>query len=123
MKVIVCGGRFFDDRRALAAYMDRLNLLRPITEIAEGGAWGADRMAKRWAVSRGIPVRTFAARWIDDGPSAGAIRNAEMLEKFEPQCVIAFPGGNGTRNMVMQAERRGVLVLTASAGADEWVGL
>ncbi|MEN9316081.1 MAG: hypothetical protein RIS35_2474 [Pseudomonadota bacterium] len=123
MKVIVCGGRLFSNRAAVFTYLDRLHALRPITEIAEGGALGADRLGRAWARQHGVPVRTFAAQWIEHGRSAGAVRNAKMLDEFEPDLVVAFPGGKGTEDMVTQAQRRELIVLSASPGLDAWAGL
>jgi hypothetical protein len=40
------------------------------------------------------------------------IRNKQMLEEGRPAIVFAFPGGRGTANMIGQAQRAGVKILT-----------
>jgi hypothetical protein len=82
----------------------------PLT-IIEGGARGADKLARQWAEDRGVPVATYPAEWDRHGVSAGPIRNRQMLEDGKPDMVLAFPGGKGTANMVEQAHRAGVLVV------------
>lgn len=42
--------------------------------------------------------------------AAGPMRNAAMLAKYKPHRVVAFPGGDGTKNMIELAEREGVEV-------------
>ena len=113
MKVIVCGGRDFDDRdHAFKALYDfHVNkALGGITEVAHGGAKGADSLAQYWSESHGIPVRVFQANWKKHGRAAGPIRNKVMLDNFEPDAVIAFDGGRGTRDMTDRADAIGVPV-------------
>ncbi len=52
-----------------------------------------------------------ATAWADYGKAAGPIRNALMLSEGRPRCVIAFPGGKGTRNMLKLAYQAGVEVV------------
>jgi hypothetical protein len=97
---------------------DGLNLLHdmtPITELIEGGARGADWVARNWALWRQgcgdrITLTTVNAEWEKHGRSAGAIRNIEMA-KLEPDIVVACPGGRGTEHMVMVARGRGLRVV------------
>ena len=113
-RFIVCGGRKFDDAEAVHKALDRLHAKVGIDEIAEGGAPGADRHARKWAKARGIPVRTFPADWDKyghhPGSKAGPIRNAEMLAQFKPDGVVAFPGGVGTISMMAIARMAKVMV-------------
>ena len=51
-----------------------------------------------------MPVSDLYAQWTKYGKSAGPIRNAEMLRFGKPQLVVAFPGGDGTENMIGQAK-------------------
>lgn len=79
--------------------------------LIEGGATGADRLAREWADMNGVQVLTFPAEWNIHGKSAGPIRNKKMLEEGRPDMVVAFPGGRGTQNMINQAHEFGVKVL------------
>lgn len=108
MRVLVCGGRDYEDRGHLEEVLAGWN----ITTIIEGGSRGADRLAREYGEKHGIAVRTFPAAWDAYGRSAGHIRNAEMLSKGCPDQVIAFWDGEskGTGNMISQAEKAGVPV-------------
>lgn len=80
--------------------------------IVEGGAKGADTIAREWATDRGIEYREYPAKWSEHGRAAGPIRNQEMLDKEQPDLVIAFHpnlnGSKGTNHMVNYANRKGV---------------
>ena len=104
MRVLVCGGRGFADFDGLAAALRKIDNARRITLLIEGGASGADALARRWAEGRGIPVKTFKADWQLWGKAAGPIRNQWMLEQGKPDIVVAFPGGKGTADMVRRAQ-------------------
>ncbi|UUV43238.1 DprA-like DNA processing chain A [Rhodobacter phage RcCWillis] len=110
MKIIVCGGRDFSNRAGMNDILDALHKHYGFTLLVHGAARGADRMAGEWADANGVPCEPFAADWQMHGPRAGLIRNKEMLRKFKPEIVIAFPGGNGTAHMVKIASEAGVLV-------------
>jgi hypothetical protein len=111
VRVIVCGGRKYEDDARVRAVLDAGIDGQPITEIAEGGAHGVDEHADEWAVIRGVPSKTYNAHWPKHGKAAGPIRNAEMLANFKPDAVIAFPGGTGTADMVRKARAAGVRVI------------
>ena len=61
------------------------------TLLVEGGARGADGIAKGWADARGVKTHTFIANWKMYGKAAGAIRNRAMLKAYPGALVIAFP--------------------------------
>jgi UDP-N-acetylmuramoylalanine-D-glutamate ligase len=113
MKVLVCGGRNFNDPITLGSWLGGVHKQRGISLLIEGGAPGADFMARKFAEWQAIPVRTFEADWKRHGRAAGPIRNKQMLEEGKPDLVVAFPGGRGTANMVEQARAAGVEVLEA----------
>lgn len=116
--LIVCGGRDYSDRAHVFATLDRLHAEVPIALVIEGGAHGADALAKAWAYDRRVYCHTFPADWTAHGKRAGAIRNAQMLRSLlaKPEhgytiAVVAFPGGRGTADMVRRARAAGVEVL------------
>lgn len=111
MRLLVCGGRDYDNRPFVFEKLDQLHALNPITCVIEGGAKGADRLGREWAISREIPVETYEADWDAHGYSAGPIRNWEMLRKGKPTTVVAFPGGKGTAHMVKIARENDVPVV------------
>lgn len=107
----MCGGRHYSDALTLGSWLGGIQRDHGITEIIEGGATGADFLARRFGDFKNIPVRTFDADWKKHGTAAGPIRNRQMLEEGKPDLVVAFPGGRGTANMIEQARAAGVKVL------------
>ena len=115
-KVLVCGGREFDDWNlldsTLLSQLDGKDFSS--VYIIEGEAKGADFLARVWAKYRGIPnknVLRFYPDWKKYGYHAGHTRNQQMLDEGKPDLVIAFPGGTGTADMVRRSKEFGVKVL------------
>lgn len=92
MIVLVTGGRQYTGSVDILSNYD-------ISILVHGGATGADSLADAWCVERGIPTARVNANWDFYGKKAGFIRNKSMLI-LRPNLCIAFPGGNGTKNMV-----------------------
>lgn len=108
MKVLVCGGRDLDNWRLVQRTLTATREKTGISVIIEGGANGADSIARRWAQQAHIPVMTFQAHWQTMGKRAGPVRNGWMVEFGRPDLVIAFPGGRGTLNMIEHARSAGI---------------
>lgn len=115
MILLVCGGRDYDDRDYVWAYLDMRLATCPVGEtltIVEGGASGADSLARSWARDkirkrRNVRLITVSADWQKHGRAAGPIRNQQMLTEHKPDLVAAFPGGKGTNHMVTIAKEQG----------------
>lgn len=110
MKVLVCGGRHYNNARHVFEELDALHAETPIGTIITGAASGADEIAEEWAGRHEIEYIGCPARWKAHGDAAGPIRNRYMLEQHKPDLVVAFPGGTGTRGMVGLAMEAGVKV-------------
>lgn len=110
MRVLVCGGRDFDDHMLLVKTLLEYQTEKPITCIIHGNARGADTLADRFADLTGIPKEVYPADWDKYNKAAGPIRNAQMITEGKPDLVIAFPGGKGTANMIKQAKDAGIPV-------------
>lgn len=87
----------------------------PNATIIEGGASGADTLAREWADANGFRSRVYRARWQEHGKAAGPIRNQMMLDVERPILVIAFPGSRGTADMMRRAKAAGVPVIEVKA--------
>lgn len=116
MKVLVCGGRDIDDVDFVWGQLSIIAKERNITCVIDGAAKGVDSLASKWALQQEIPSMRFPAAWdaakIAGRPgSAGPIRNQWVLALGKPQLVVAFPGNEGTANMVMQAKKAGIEVI------------
>lgn len=110
-KVLVCGGRDFQNTVYLYTVLDDFHKAYQIGAVIEGGARGADRIAGYWARKNKIDLLIFPADWKTYGKAAGAIRNQQMLDEGKPDVVIAFAGGTGTADMVKRAKAAGVEVI------------
>lgn len=110
-RVIIAGGRDFQDFDLLSKTMDHLlsNINDSITVVC-GMARGADTLGEQYAKARGYLVAYFPADWGKHGKSAGFIRNSEMAENAD--ALVAFWDGKsrGTRNMIEIAKKRGLKV-------------
>lgn len=111
MRVLVCGGRNYNDSITVQAVLDKLHNAKGIDMIIQGGARGADELGFAWARAMGIPEEQYDADWENQGSFAGPARNKRMLDEGKPDLVIAFPGGKGTANMIRQALKAGVEVI------------
>jgi hypothetical protein len=110
MRILVCGGREFTDRRLLNDTLNGLRLTRGIVHVIAGGARGADSMAEWWAKAEGVPCQVYQADWAGLGRKAGPIRNQRMLDEGKPDLVVAFPGGRGTADMVRRGREAGEVI-------------
>lgn len=110
MRVLVCGGRDFSSTTSLWRELDTVKINAPhdALTIIQGGATGADRLARLWCESRAIPYDNFPANWKKYGKAAGPIRNQRMIDVGKPDLVVAAPGGTGTADMVRRAEVAGI---------------
>ena len=120
MRLLVCGGRDFDDQ--VDHCLDRAHRKRPVILLMEGGQitrdhetdylYGADWQAGTWAISRGVPHWICWDNWFDESGNlrAGPERNVRMLEIGKPDGCVAFRGGDETKHMIGLCERAGIPV-------------
>jgi len=109
LRVLVCGGRKYNDWSTVALALDKLQETFGIVTVISGGATGGDTLAVRWGVEQEKDVQIYPADWTK-GRSAGPQRNKRMLREGKPDMVLAFPGGRGTENMKALAREAGVPV-------------
>lgn len=111
MRVIVCGGRDYDDNATFNKCMNNIHKKFTITEVIQGGARGADTLARMWAEANNISQIEVKADWKQFGRAAGMVRN-KLMATMEPDAVIAFPGGRGTENMKSIAIEKKITLFT-----------
>ena len=118
-KILICGGRHFNDYDVFSekvnAVFNELGITREETELVSGGCEGTDKMAERFAEENIIPIRVFSADWKKYGKAAGPIRNKQMVDYIkdsEERYVIAFTSDKtkGTRNTIKLAVKNGIEV-------------
>lgn len=105
MKLIICGGREYDDYHALKRAIEHL---KP-TQIAHGAAPGADTIAGEIASHMRIPVRRFPAekRY---GRIAAYVRNSQMIKIFEPDAILAASNSRPTADLILKSLKKDVIV-------------
>jgi len=105
MKVIIAGGRDFNDYNKLFQFCDKILSKQREIEIVSGTANGADKLGEKYANDNGFSIKQFPADWKKFGKSAGYKRNAEMAEYGD--ALIAFWDGKsrGTKHMIDLAKR------------------
>ena len=122
-RIIICGGRTFNNHNILINVMSKLkNNHLDLTIIQGDNAKGADRMAKQYCLDNDIKVESYPARWkdIEGKPDkliktnrngekyyvlAGMDRNTLMLERAYR--TIAFWDGksSGTLDMINKTKK------------------
>lgn len=114
MKFLVTGSRDWANKDVIWA---RLKHLPEYWILVHGNARGADTIAAiHWGGKYGSEyVIPYPADWTKWGKAAGPIRNKQMLnENPDIEFVIAFNDdisqSKGTKDMVMQAIRKGIPV-------------
>jgi len=135
--LLVTGGRGFLDQRLVGQVLDgELRRVGPDRLwLLQGGAGGADRLAREWASRRAVPCLTMHAHWDRAGLRAGPERNQWMVDlanrligewpQAEPTMqvlAIAFPGGKGTADMVRRCRDNDIEVVEIAPLAGEGGG-
>jgi hypothetical protein len=115
VRLLVCGGRDFDDVPRLWRVLDEINARRirehgdGIRCLIEGGQQkkrrdgsiaGTDYWAHQWALARGVDTERYHADWDAHGRAAGPKRNRRMHQEGKPTHGLAMPGGSGTADMI-----------------------
>lgn len=111
-KVIIAGGREFNDYNLMCKKVDRIlsNKNTSEIEIISGNARGADKLGEKYAKDNNISLMCFPADWNKYGKRAGYIRNEQMAK--EANALIAFWDGKskGTKHMIDIARSKGLLI-------------
>ena len=110
IKVIVAGGRDFEDYELLSQKCNDLLINQPNVEIVSGVAKGADTLGAKWAKENHHDLKEFPAQWNKYGKSAGYRRNYEMSQYAD--ALIAFWDGTsrGTSHMIQSMRAKGLKV-------------
>lgn len=105
-KLIVAGGRDFNDYDLLKSKLDKLLSNKTHVEIVSGKARGADSLGEKYAKEKGYKIKEFPADWGKYGRAAGYIRNKEMAE-YADGCLCFWDGkSKGTKHMIDLVEEK-----------------
>ena len=109
-KVIIAGGRDFNNFSLLKGKCDKILVNQKNIVIVSGTANGADKLGERYAAEKGYRIKRFPADWNKYGKSAGYIRNKQMAEYA--YALIAFwdKKSKGTKHMIDLAKKYKLLI-------------
>lgn len=131
MIALICGSRDWTEREPLRCVLVELRASGYMTIVHgdngydqdgkmlhgrpdEEAVKGADKLTGAIAAELGFEVLREPALWKQRGRKAGPERNQRMLDKYQPQQVVAFTKditqSNGTADMVRRARLAGVQV-------------
>jgi len=110
MKIIIAGGRDFNDFQMLCQKCDKILINCKDIQIVSGGANGADRLGERYAAQKGYGIQQFLANWTKYGKSAGYIRNKEMADYADALIAFWDQKSKGTGHMINIAKKQNLLV-------------
>lgn len=105
MRVIIAGGRDFNNYKILCKVCDHMLSKQNNIEIISGGANGADKLGEKYANERGYKIKQFLAKWDLYGKSAGFIRNEQMAEYGEALIAFWDESSKGTEHMIELAKK------------------
>ena len=109
MKVIIAGGRDFDNYELLKEFCD--NIIKDNDyEIVSGNAKGADKLGERYSKDRNLKLTLFPADWNKYNKAAGMIRNKQMAEYGDMLIAFWDQKSKGTKNMIDTAKKLGLVV-------------
>jgi hypothetical protein len=117
MRVLVGGGRHFEDAEKVHRELVRLHWQKPISVLIHGSVTGVGIAAEAWARSSGTPVVRYPPNWKLYGKKAEGLRDAFMIEDSRPDLVLAFPGGRNTADLMQKAIDAKIVVLAIQAGS------
>ena len=103
MKTIIAGSRTISwTVEQIEAHVWRSGF--KVTEVICGEAAGMDTSGKQWAEAKGIPVKSFPAKWGKYGKGAGHVRNEEMAQ-YADAAIVITTGSRGAANMINTMRR------------------
>ena len=113
MKVIVAGGRDFNDYELLKETLDSFQQeYVNITEVVSGGARGSDKLGEQYANENNIPIKRFVPDWEGLGKKAGHVRNRKTGDyaKEHNGMLVAFwdKQSRGTKGMIDYSTKIGL---------------
>ena len=99
-KVIIAGGRDFNDYDLLERYCNHILKNYDDVEIVSGGARGADSLGERYAIKYNKKIHKIIPDWDLHGKSAGYKRNAEMGNYADALIAFWDNESKGTKHMI-----------------------
>lgn len=115
MRLLVIGGRHLDDVGLIRKALSLVHVRKPVDVLIHGGHAFLGVAAEEWARERDIHILRYPANWRLLGKRAEGVRNDFMLSDSRPDMVLALPGGQDTRVLVLRAISMGLPVVDEQA--------
>ncbi|WP_428098027.1 DUF2493 domain-containing protein [Candidatus Rariloculus sp.] len=107
--VAVAGSKPVDDANPICSALDQVRSKHKDMVLVHGGGPGAEKIAARWAESKGVHQVVCKPDWNAHGRAAPFRRNDQLLNLM-PKGLLAFPGSGVTENLVDKATQLGIPV-------------
>ncbi len=107
--VAVTGSKPVEDANPICAALDQVRGKYNDMVLVHGGGPGAEKIAARWAESKGVHQVVCKPDWTAHGRAAPFRRNDQLL-KLLPKGLISFPGSGVSENLVDKAQQLGIPV-------------
>lgn len=107
MRLLVCGGRHFDDSILVDGQLSRVHSKTPIKVLIHGGLPGLGVPVEAWARRTGVHLVRYPANFTL-GKQGDFERDSFMLEDSRPDVLLVFPGGRRTVQLSGRAQARGI---------------
>ncbi|WP_428097943.1 SLOG family protein [Candidatus Rariloculus sp.] len=107
--VAVTGSKPVDNAQTICTALDHVHGKYPDMVLVHGGGPGAEKIAARWAESKGVHQVVCRPDWNTHGRAAPFRRNDQLL-KLLPKGLISFPGSGVSDNLVDKATQLGIPV-------------
>lgn len=111
MKLMVTGSRNWDLVPVISKHFYWFTRGWDEVTLIEGGATGADSIARGYGLSNGWEIHTFLPDYKTHGPGAPHVRNQKMVDQ-KPDLVLAYVRdmSSGTVSTIQKAFKAGLLV-------------
>lgn len=109
MKLLVAGSRNWDLVSVQYHWMEHWTKHAGKVTLFEGGAQGADAIARQYALETGWEIHTFLPKYDLYGPKATHIRNQAMVDQ-KPDLALIFwrDASPGTKSTITKAFQAGI---------------
>jgi hypothetical protein len=103
MKLLIAGGRDFNDRAAMMTALQTLfeaGHIDPSVELICGMARGADMLGHQIFKDAALPIHVFQPDWNGLGKRAGFVRNEQMGDVADLALIFWDGQSKGTKHMI-----------------------
>lgn len=103
MKLIIAGGRDFNNEDLLCVELNKLvaeGIIDESVELICGMARGADMLGYRVFKQQDLPIHEFHPDWDGLGKRAGFVRNADMGNAADLALIFWDGKSRGTKHMI-----------------------